>query len=141
MAAALQPRQITDLSEISEIRKLIFDAIVQYRKMKNRGVVAIFKRDRFDKYSNFARIGNGSLGGKGRGLAFIDAMIKRNPTFDNIEGVNVTVPKTEVLCTDIFDTFMESNNLYQIALSDISDEEILEHYLKAKLPEELKPDF
>ena len=72
----------SDLSEISEIRKLIFDAIVQYRKMKNRGVVAIFKRDRFDKYSNFARIGNGSLGGKGRGLAFIDAMIKRNPTFD-----------------------------------------------------------
>ena len=64
MAEALQPRQITDLSEISEIRKLIFDAIVQYRKMKNRGVVAIFKRDRFDKYSNFARIGNGSLGGK-----------------------------------------------------------------------------
>lgn len=109
--------------------------------MKNRGVVAIFKRDRFDKYSNFARIGNGSLGGKGRGLAFIDAMIKRNPTFDNIEGVNVTVPKTVVLCTDIFDTFMESNNLYQIALSDISDEEILEHFLKAKLPEELKPDF
>ena len=141
MAEALQPRPITDLSEISEIRKLIFDAIVQYRKMKNRGVVAIFKRDRFDKYSNFARIGNGSLGGKGRGLAFIDAMIKRNPTFDNIEGVNVTVPKTVVLCTDIFDTFMESNNLYQIALSDISDEEILEHFLKAKLPEELKPDF
>ena len=81
------------------------------------------------------------MGGKGRGLAFIDAMIKRNPTFDNIEGVNVTVPKTVVLCTDIFDTFMESNNLYQIALSDISDEEILEHFLKAKLPEELKPDF
>ena len=68
-------------------------------------------------------------------------MKKRNPTFDNIEGVNVTVPKTVVLCTDIFDTFMESNNLYQIALSDISDEEILEHFLKAKLPEELKPDF
>ena len=105
--------------------------------MKNRGVVAIFKRDRFDKYSNFARIGNGSLGVKGRGLAFIDAMIKRNPPFDNIEGVNVTVPKTVVLCTDIFDTFMESNNLYQIALSDISDEEILELFLKANLPEEL----
>ena len=141
MAEALQPRRITDLSEISEIRQLIFDAIVQYRKMKNRGVVAIFKRDRFDKYSNFARIGDGSLGGKGRGLAFIDAMIKRNPIFDDIEGVNVTVPKTVVLCTDIFDTFMESNNLYQVALSDISDEEILERFLQARLPEELNPDL
>ena len=68
-------------------------------------------------------------------------MIKRNPIFDDIEGVNVTVPKTVVLCTDIFDTFMESNNLYQVALSDIPDEEILEQFLKAKLPEELNPDL
>ncbi len=141
MAEVLQPRQFASLDEVAEMRTLIFEAIVKYRKMKNRGVVAIFKRDRFDKYSNFARIGNGSLGGKGRGLAFIDSMIKRNPMFDDIDGVNVTVPKTVVLCTDIFDTFMEENNLYQVALSDIPDEEILQHFLQAKFPEELYPDF
>ena len=59
------------------VRQLFFDLIVKYRKMKNRGVVAVFRKDRFDHYSNFARIGQGSLGGKGRGLAFIDSIIKK----------------------------------------------------------------
>lgn len=109
--------------------------------MKNRGVVAIFERNRFDKYSNFARIGQGSLGGKGRGLAFIDSLIKRHPILEDYEGISVSVPKTVVLCTDLFDEFMESNNLYQIALSDMPDEEILNHFLEASLPERLKEDI
>lgn len=141
IAELLRQKQFTDISESQEMRQLIFDAIVQYRKMKNRGVVAIFQRERFDKYSNFARIGQGSLGGKGRGLAFIDSMIKRHPILENYEGVSVSIPKTVVLCTDIFDEFMETNNLYQIALSDLPDEDILEYFLKAKLPDKLVDDF
>lgn len=141
MAEVLSRVRFDDLDDAPAIRSLVFDAIVKYRKMKNRGVVAIFQRDRFDRYSNFARIGEGSLGGKGRGLAFIDAMIKRNPEFDDIDGVNVTVPKTVVLCTDIFDEFMEANNLYQVALSDIPDEQILHYFLQARLPEKLIEDF
>jgi len=96
--------------------------------MKNRGVVAIFRKDRFDHYSNFARIGQGSLGGKGRGLAFIDSIIKKNPICDNFDGVTVTIPRTVVICTDIFDEFMETNNLYPVALSDQSDEVILKYF-------------
>ena len=65
-------------SDIDSHRQIIFDAIVQYRKMKNQGVVAVFLRERFDRFSNFARIGEGSLGGKGRGLAFIDQILKRH---------------------------------------------------------------
>lgn len=130
-----------NLDELPEIRQEIFDSIVLYRKMKNRGVVAIFERNRFDKYSNFARIGQGSLGGKGRGLAFIDSLIKRHPVLEDYEGISVSVPKTVVLCTDLFDEFMESNNLYQIALSDLPDEEILNHFLEASLPERLKEDI
>ena len=125
IAELLRRKAFTDISESQEVRELIFNAIVQYRKMKNRGVVAVFKRDRFDKYSNFARIGQGSLGGKGRGLAFIDSLIKRHPILEDYQGVNVTVPKTVVLCTDIFDEFMEANNLYQVALSDLPDDQIL----------------
>ena len=81
-----------DAENIQRARQIIFSAIVAYRKTKNRGVVAIFQKDRFDQYSNFARIGNGSLGGKGRGLAFIDSMIKRNTQLDEFEGVQITVP-------------------------------------------------
>lgn len=123
------------------VRQIISETIVRYRKMKNRGVVAIFLRDRFDRYSNFARIGNGSLGGKGRGLAFIDQLIMRNPILDNIGGISVEVPRTVVICTDIFDEFMEANNLYHIALSDATDDEILRHFQAASLPERIRGDL
>ena len=141
LAEFIRRRWPHNLDELPEIRQEIFDSIVLYRKMKNRGVVAIFERNRFDKYSNFARIGQGSLGGKGRGLAFIDSLIKRHPVLEDYEGISVSVPKTVVLCTDLFDEFMESNNLYQIALSDLPDEEILNHFLEASLPERLKEDI
>jgi len=114
---------------------------VHYRRVKNRGVVAVFQRERFDQYSNFARIGDGSLGGKGRGLAFIDAMIKRNVELENFENTQITIPKTVVLCTDIFSEFMEQNNLYPQALSDSPDEDILAAFLKAQLPQRLIADL
>lgn len=129
------------LQDVDAHRQIIFDAIVQYRRMKNLGVVALFKRDQFDAYSHFARIGDGSLGGKGRGLAFLDNIIKMHPEFNDFEDVKVSIPKTVVLCTDVFDEFMDSNNLYHIALSDASDEEILQHFLRAQLPDKFIADF
>ena len=136
-------KQITwdSLQDLDAHRQIIFEAIVRYRKMKNQGVVAEFKRERFDRYSNFARIGEGSLGGKGRGLAFIDNMIKRHTDFEDFENASVAIPKTVVLCTDIFDEFMDSNRLYQLALSDADDETILRAFLRAKLPDRLVEDF
>lgn len=128
-------------SDMTRVRQVIFDAIVHYRKVKNRGVVAVFQRERFDQYSNFARIGDGSLGGKGRGLAFIDAMIKRNESLEKFENCQVMIPKTVVLCTENFTEFMELNQLYTIALSDMEDEEILRHFLKAKIPHRLIADL
>ncbi|MDO5572065.1 MAG: PEP/pyruvate-binding domain-containing protein [Bacteroidales bacterium] len=141
LAEFLRKKQFTKLSEMQEMRQTIFDAIVQYRKMKNRGVVAEFKRGQFDRYSNFARIGDGSLGGKGRGLAFIDSLIKRHPDLEEFDKATVTIPKTLVLCTDLFDEFMDMNNLYQVGLSDLSDEEILRYFLKGKLQHKLIDDF
>ena len=129
------------LQDVDAHRKIIFDAIVQYRHMKNQGVVALFRRDRFDSYSHFARIGDGSLGGKGRGLSFLDNIVKRHPEFIQFENAKVMIPKTVVLCTDVFDEFMESNNLYHIALSDAPDEEILRHFLRAQLPDAYIADF
>ena len=129
------------LQDVDAHREIIFNAIVQYRKMKNTGVVAVFDRGKFDRYAHFARIGDGSLGGKGRGLAFLDNIIKTHPEMNSINGVTVQIPKTVVLCTDVFDHFMEQNNLYPIALSDASDEEILSHFLRAQLPDTLIADF
>ncbi len=141
IAAFLKRITWHELQDVDAHRKIIFDAIVQYRRMKNIGVVAIFDRMKFDRFAHFARIGEGSLGGKGRGLAFLDTIIKMHPEFSQFEGVSVQIPKTVVICTDIFDEFMESNGLYQIALSDTSDEEILQAFLHAQLPESLHDDF
>ncbi|WP_085535202.1 PEP/pyruvate-binding domain-containing protein [Massilibacteroides vaginae] len=139
-AEVLKRIAVSDYKDMSEARQLIFDLIVQYRRMKNTGVVAVYQKERFDEYSNFARIGEGSLGGKGRGLAFIGAMVKRYPEFDsNHFGVNI--PRTVVICTDIFDTFMETNDLYPLALSDASDEDILKYFLRSSLPADLVEDF
>ena len=129
------------LQDVDAHRQIIFDAIVQYRRMKNIGVVAVFDRGKFDAYGHFARIGDGSLGGKGRGLAFLDNIIKRHPELNQYPGAQVAIPKTLVLCTDVFDDFMDKNNLYQIALSDASDEDILAHFLRAQLPDSLIADF
>ena len=129
------------LQDVQAHRQIIFDAIVQYRRMKNIGIVAVFDRGKFDRYAHFARIGDGSLGGKGRGLAFLDNIVKRHPELQQWDNAAVTIPKTVVLCTDLFDEFMDSNNLWGIALSDASDEEILSHFMRAQLPDSLIADF
>ncbi|MBR4722131.1 MAG: phosphoenolpyruvate synthase, partial [Muribaculaceae bacterium] len=141
IAEVIRQHRFDSVNDAPAARQLFFDLIVKYRRMKNRGVVAVFKRGRFDNYSNFARIGEGSLGGKGRGLAFIDSIIKKNPICDNLDGINIAIPRTVVLCTDIFDEFMELNNLYPIALSNAPDSEILEAFLKSRLPHRLVGDF
>ena len=130
-----------ELRDLDAHRRIIFEAIVQYRLMKNRGVVAVFRRDRFDRYSNFARIGEGSLGGKGRGLAFIDNLVKHHPEINRFDNATVMIPKTVVLCTDLFEEFMETNNLYQLALSDVDDSTILDAFRRARLPEQLEGDL
>ena len=136
-------KQVTwhKVPDVDAHRKIIMEAIVQYRRLKNIGVVAVFDRLKFDRYAHFARIGEGSLGGKGRGLAFLDNIIKRHPELNKHPNASVQIPKTVVLCTDFFDQFMDENNLWSIALSDASDEVILQHFLRAQLPDALIADF
>ncbi|MDE6428407.1 MAG: PEP/pyruvate-binding domain-containing protein, partial [Muribaculaceae bacterium] len=143
IAEVIKSHRTRSLEEIPAARLHFLEAIVRYRRMKNRGVVAVFRKERFDRYSNFARIGQGSMGGKGRGLAFIDSIIKKHPQCEAIceTEVNITIPRTVVLCTDLFDEFMAENDLYPLALSDVPDEQIHASFIAAKLPERLNDDL
>lgn len=141
MAEWLKNIKVSDYNSMDEARELIYNMIIEYRRVKNTGVVAIFEKDRFDEFSNFARMGNGSIGGKGRSIAFMDNIVKEHWELNDDRNIPVKIPRTVVLCTDIFDEFMEINDLYPVALSDKSDEEILEHFIEAKLPERLIEDF
>lgn len=143
IAEVIKEHRTRSIADIPAAKLHFLDAIVRYRRMKNRGVVAVFRKDRFDRYSNFARIGQGSMGGKGRGLAFIDAIIKKHPQCDAIAGteVNISIPRTVVLCTDLFDEFMAENDLYPLALSAAPDSEIHAAFIAAKLPDRLTEDL
>ncbi len=130
-----------DFEDIDEVKRYLFDTIANFRLVKGRGIIAEFKKESFDEYIFFARIGNGSLGGKARGLAFISSLLKRNRIIDRFNNVLVTIPRTVVLTTDIFSEFMESNKLYKIALSDASDEEILHAFTRGRLPFRIHEDL
>ncbi|MFZ4399068.1 MAG: PEP/pyruvate-binding domain-containing protein [Bacteroidales bacterium] len=130
-----------DFNDLDEIRRYIFDAIARYRSNKGRGIIADFYRDKFDEYLIFTRIGSGSIGGKARGLAFIDSLVKRNRMVDKYDDVIVTIPRTVVLGTDIFDEFMEDNELQKIALSESSNDEILQKFVNARLPFRIHEDL
>lgn len=123
-----------DFNASTKLRQYVFNEISKYRLNRGRGIITKFSRSVFDRYCIFSRVGNGSLGGKARGLAFIDALIKRHQMLYRFDNVVITIPRTLVLATDIFDEFMERNNLYNIALSVATDNEILESFSKAELP-------
>lgn len=130
-----------DFESISEVRNYIYEEISRFRLNKGRGIISKFEKDHFDEYLIFSRIGEGSLGGKGRGLAFIDSIIKKHQLFYDYKDVIITIPRTVVICTDIFDEFMESNNLYKVGLSKLDDEKILKRFVRAKLPKSLMEDL
>ncbi len=119
-----------DFNNIEEIRSYLIDSIANYRRMKGRGIIA----SHIDEYAVFTRLGDGQLGGKARGLAFIDSVINRYKIMHAWENVTVAIPRTVVLTTDIFDEFMEENDLYEFALSNESDEDILQKFVYSKSP-------
>ncbi|MFC2115235.1 PEP/pyruvate-binding domain-containing protein [Bacteroidota bacterium] len=130
-----------DFQNLDLMRSYIYESISNFRLSKGRGVIAQFDNQKFDEYLLFSRIGDESIGGKARGLAFINSVIEKHHIFNKYPGVVVTIPRTVVLSTDIFDEFMESNQLYSVALKDLPDEEILEHFLAAEIPARVEKDL
>jgi CheY-like chemotaxis protein len=141
IANILKEFTFEDFNDLDEVRRFVFDVIATYRQQKSKGVIAEFRRDKFDEYLSFTRIGEGSIGGKARGLAFLDSIINSNKLYNQFKNVLITIPKTVVLGTDVFDEFMEENQLYEIAMSDISDEEILNYFINARLPFRIHEDL
>jgi CheY-like chemotaxis protein len=142
LADLIRDLRIEDFKNLDEVRRFMFDAIASFRLNKARGIIAEFYRESFDEYYTFTRIGEGSIGGKARGLAFLDSLITRNKILDKFPDVLVTIPRTVVLTTDVFDEFMEENNLYSVALSEtVSDQEILDKFISSRLPFRIHEDL
>jgi len=119
------------------LKEYIQKVISEFRTIKGHGIIADFNTAAYDQFTTFARIGQGYLGGKARGLAFLDQMIKKHNLGNKYDGINLTIPKTVVISTDYFDAFMEQNNLFDALHEGLSDEEVLALFLDAELPVQL----
>ncbi len=137
LGAAMRAARKSHFNSTDEMRTFIADAIREYRIRQGHGVVARFDPATYNRYIWFARMGNGSLGGKGRGLAFMNSMLQKYRLYDKYEGVKVTLPRTVVVATDYFDEFIRDNGLQYVINADITDEEILSEFVSSRLPEAL----
>lgn len=137
LASKIKKADQSHFKTIDELRKYIVQAIIDYRILLGHGVVARFNPETYSKYIWFARLGEGSLGGKARGLAFINNMLEKYNLLQKYPGVKILIPRTVVVATDYFDEFLKVNGLQYVINSEISDEEILSEFVSSRLPEAL----
>jgi CheY-like chemotaxis protein len=142
LAHKLRPRKVSDYDSIKDLRDDLVTSLKEYRKLRQKGIIADFKKESFDPKSGIARIGGGSLGGKARGLSFVNTLINNYKLQDRFEGVQISVPSGIVLGTDVFDVFLDENNLRNFALNCTDDVEIIKKFLNAeKFPEDILGDL
>jgi CheY-like chemotaxis protein len=142
LAHKLRPRKVTDFPSVEAMRQDLISSLSQYRRLQHRGIISDFSKDTFDPGTSFARIGGGSLGGKARGLGFVNILINNYHVRDRFEGIKVEVPPAVVLGTDVFDRFIDENNLRAFALNSTDDAEITRRFLTARsFPEEILGDL
>jgi hypothetical protein len=141
LANRLRPVLITEFRNSGELRKFLIDVLSQFRHERQAGMVTDFKREQFDGHNEFLRIGEGSLGGKGRGLAFINKLFNNQLICSAFSRTRISVPRTAVICTGFFDRFMRKNDLTEFALDDHSDDEIVAAFMNATVPRDLEEDL
>ncbi len=139
LAHQLRPRKVSDFKSTEELRQVLISALNRYMGERLRGVISDFSKESFDPRNSFARIGGGSLGGKARGLGFINSLITNYNVVELFKRINVIVPSAVIIGTDIFDDFMERNNLEIFALNETDDLLITQRFIDAEyFPEDVK---
>ncbi len=131
LAHKLRPRQVSDFASIEEMRQDLIASLREYRKVWQRGLMIPFRKENYDAEKTFARIGHGSVGGKARGLSFVNILINNYMVQHHFDGVSIQVPPAVVICTGIFDEFMTTNNLTRFALNEPENRTILKKFLSA----------
>ena len=127
----------SQFSNTTELRAYISQQIHDYHALTGRGVIAHFEADTYGRHIWFSRMGEGSLGGKARGLAFLNSLVYKHQLADKYDNVKISIPRTVVIATDYFDQFIIENDLQYVIDSDVSDEEILSEFVSSRLPEPL----
>ena len=141
LADKLRPRKVSDFQTLEDLRQELILSIAEYRKERNRALVEDFDRRSFDGTGGFYRIGTGSLGGKARGLAFVNTLLNEYHDSRNFRKVSISVPLSVVLATDIFDRFLEDNNLASFAMGSAQYQEIQKRFAEGNFQQDLQEDL
>jgi len=131
LAHKLRPTKVSDFQSISELRNELITGIRYYQESRQRGLITDFDKEAFDPKNSFARIGGGSLGGKARGLGFINSLINNHNLRYKYSDVEISVPSAVVIATDVYDQFLEENQLENFALHENDDNEIVRRFIDA----------
>ena len=135
LARRLRPKKVSDFSSMSELREYIIKEIKTFLDKRDAGIIADFSFSHFDEEHHFIKVGSGSLGGKGRSIAFLNALVSTEERLRNIKGITLRIPDTLVICTEVFERFIEDNNLFDRAIECNSDSEVAELFLNARFPD------
>jgi len=141
LANVFRPYSVKDFRHPEELRNRLVQIIREYRVNRGKGQIALFNRNSFDESSFFSRIGSGSLGGKGRGLAFIDYQLRNSKIIETYDMMYLSIPRTIVIATDLFTQFIENNNLQDVISANLPDETLRRIFLTKQLPDELTQDL
>ena len=138
LASLLRPRKVSEFASPADLREFLIATLTDYLREIQRHVITDFDDSRYDRFVSFARIGTGSLGGKGRGLAFMHKLLAAGEL--DVPGVEITVPQTVVVASDVFERFLDDNDLRRLTLesSELSDLEILDEFRDGRFPESLR---
>ncbi|WP_218597861.1 PEP/pyruvate-binding domain-containing protein [Polaribacter sp. NJDZ03] len=135
LADLLSVIEYDEFENNGQIRDFLLNSIKSYLVYRSRGVIVKFNKDKYDEFVGYARIGEGALGGKARGLAFIDSFLKRNNLYNKYKNVSITIPRTVVISTEVFDQFIETHKLIKFAAKCTDDDKILNEFISKDLPE------
>ncbi len=141
LAEILRPKKVSDFTSTDELRRNVCEAIARAIDQEQSGIIRDFKAMQVSRRRAFIRIGTGSLGGKARGIAFINALIAHHTLFDKYDSVEIKIPNTFVLCSEVFEEFVEAGQLQRIAIDSDSDEELTRLFRNAYLPPGIEDDL
>ena len=141
LAASIRRYNKSHFATVAEHRRVLVNLISDYRRLLGQGVVARFDPATYSDAVAFARIGEGSLGGKARGLAFMNSMLIKHRQYDMHEGVRIMIPRSVVIATEYFDEFIRLNGLKYIISQEFSDEEILSEFVSSYVPPQLQQEL
>lgn len=141
LAASIRQYDASHFDTIEAHRRSIVGAIRDYRTLLGQGVIARFDAATYTDAIAFARIGEGSIGGKARGLAFMNAMLIKHHQYDKHPGVRILIPRSVVIATEYFDLFLQQNGLDYLLMQEYSDEEVLAEFVASTVPEKLREEL